>query len=959
MRQVWRLVAVAVLLVACGCDAGGETIEDVVVTDMSDAASDQERADMLDAAPDQDRADMLDAAPDLPDDGTLIDCELPEPEPEPVVMVPPLPSLAGAARVQLDQTYPLPGAHTLSCRAEVAGASDVERIWRRDGQEVGRGEQLAVTLGVGEAVTCEAWSGGAMVASATARAARMGQVADLARQPAPLHINDPDWARGERHEDRDGALGFVTGGALWRTDGSSIGTRRLAASVDFYPLRRVFDDLYEEEWSYDGPGMLRRIDEPSGPLALDLRGEQVRGSVRAVMPCLDGERCALVQRMNSHSFADGVSLWRLARAGQPQQQLWSRDLYHGEGRVVEQGVHRAIVAAGHDATYVVRVGASVEEHVIEGARRPDVLTSAQIGAGACLVVEEGGVLSLRRVDAATGQAVPLVTAGFGYPAALIEAGEGCVALLRGEQGASLLWADAHSARTVDVAFTGPLWVGLDGLVALADATGERLYTFGSDDPASQATPYDGSSRDVAQYITELGRALASGPARWRGGARALYARDAAGQWSELTRGLTQRVKPLGVTGERVVFGDEAGQLWASSPDGQARSPIEPWETASAYPELPARAAGEAPRVVRVNDEVWALGGAAPVLLGHRVWPGERWAAQRGEVVVMISAQGDPLVFGADGVVRTVRDGILSGLSVREVFVWRDELFALAGNADGSPGAARLLRLADDARWVPHGELPGALTRAYVHMSAAGRVVLVSVVDDHADAFELTDTGVSQLPGVPLALTATRALIAEYDDPQDASSVRCFLHDAAGMHGVDRSMCSWDASAEGERFVTPQRLVDHRTSAQVWTIEPDERVATQRATLPQLAWRAPSGATLAGQTLYLRWWTEEGGEELWAWDEAGGMRQVADLWPGPTDSRPDAMLVHDGALYFIATSPQGRAIWRLDGPDAEPQLVHPPIAGVTPRRLLGVQADGAVWFAAMSPEHGEELWVVEP
>jgi ELWxxDGT repeat protein len=949
MRQrVWWIVASAALWAACSGEAG-DAVEDPARVE--DAAPDLERADVPDAAPDlyvvvEDVAPDLpviaeDAAPDLaPDLG---------PEPEPLL------PLAGPPRVQLDPAYPLPGTRVFSCRAEVSGA--FELVWVRGGQEVGRGAALEATLGVGEAVTCEVRAGGAVVASASAVAARMGMIADLERRPASIYPRDPYWERGERHADAASPLRFSVWGALWRTDGSAAGTEReLMTNDPYYEPHREFDDLYEA--GDLGPALLMRRDDPHGTPALDLRAEGLRGFVRAVIPCLDGERCALVHRVNQLRISYEISLWRLARAGQPQQRLWSRDSWNGdEVRVVEQGEHRVIVATGGSGGAVVRVAPAVEERVIEGADHAVRVTSEQVGAGACLLVDEADGAAIHRVDAATGQTVRLASLmGAAYSAVLVEVREGCALLWWREQGAGFLWADPSGERRLNVPLFGPLWAGLDGLLALSTVGGERLYTLGADPPALVATPYgDAPASRVQQYVTERGRAL--GEARISGRAD-VYARDATSQWRALTRGLAESdFALLGVTGERAVFAGASGRLWAASLDGQRRSLIEPWETDSAAPFLPDRADGELARVVNGGGEAWAISGGALTALGHRVRDGQGWAAQRVDEVVMLSEQGDPLHLDAAGVVTVARDGIAPGLRLYEVFVWRDQIFGLAAADGGAEG--RLYKLGAGARWVEHGALDQPASSLQLYMRVADRLVLAAQIADAPQAFELTAAGLEPLPEIPLALTPTRMLVAEYDSRHDDPPARCFLRDAAGRHAVDRRMCSWTAQADGERFISAFRLEYAGSPVTLLTIEPGARVAAERATLPELGWRARGLATTFDGTLYLRWWTLEGGEELWAWDEAGGMRPVADLWPGPNDSRPDSFSVIGGALYFIATSPQGRGIWRIDAPGEAPQLVHPPMARVVPTRLLGVQEDGALWFAAATPEYGEELWAVVP
>jgi hypothetical protein len=67
----------------------------------------------------------------------------------------------------------------------------------------------------------------------------------------------------------------------------------------------------------------------------------------------------------------------------------------------------------------------------------------------------------------------------------------------------------------------------------------------------------------------------------------------------------------------------------------------------------------------------------------------------------------------------------------------------------------------------------------------------------------------------------------------------------------------------------------------------------------------------------------------------------------------------GALYFTATSPAGRGLWRISETGQAPELLHAPVPGVAPSEVLYMQPDGRLLFSAHSPEYGEELWALEP
>lgn len=102
--------------------------------------------------------------------------------------------------------------------------------------------------------------------------------------------------------------------------------------------------------------------------------------------------------------------------------------------------------------------------------------------------------------------------------------------------------------------------------------------------------------------------------------------------------------------------------------------------------------------------------------------------------------------------------------------------------------------------------------------------------------------------------------------------------------------------------------------------------------------------------------ETHGTELWRTDgTAQGTSLVADLIPGAESSLPNGFVLMSGKLYFIG----GWALWRLDGPDAQPVHVWGEIYGgntqILNRSPLFVLGD-RLYFSASAQDVGAEMWV---
>jgi ELWxxDGT repeat protein len=106
------------------------------------------------------------------------------------------------------------------------------------------------------------------------------------------------------------------------------------------------------------------------------------------------------------------------------------------------------------------------------------------------------------------------------------------------------------------------------------------------------------------------------------------------------------------------------------------------------------------------------------------------------------------------------------------------------------------------------------------------------------------------------------------------------------------------------------------------------------------------------------------EELWVTDgTAAGTRQVADLNPGPwpdNSSSPLEMLAVGNRIYFTANDGEhGFELWRSDGTPAGTVLVADIEPGPVDSRPLGLKVmDGKLYFTAYRHDVGRELFVVD-
>ena len=90
---------------------------------------------------------------------------------------------------------------------------------------------------------------------------------------------------------------------------------------------------------------------------------------------------------------------------------------------------------------------------------------------------------------------------------------------------------------------------------------------------------------------------------------------------------------------------------------------------------------------------------------------------------------------------------------------------------------------------------------------------------------------------------------------------------------------------------------------------------------------------------------------------GGTYQVADLWPGPQESRPRNMVVFKDRVYFTADDGQrGPALWKSDGTPQGTQAVRDPVPGSASHAAPEfLRVAGGNLFVAPTPARGVQLW----
>lgn len=123
---------------------------------------------------------------------------------------------------------------------------------------------------------------------------------------------------------------------------------------------------------------------------------------------------------------------------------------------------------------------------------------------------------------------------------------------------------------------------------------------------------------------------------------------------------------------------------------------------------------------------------------------------------------------------------------------------------------------------------------------------------------------------------------------------------------------------------------------------------------------PRNLTRFGDRVFFTAESELEGLELWATDgTVAGTLLVKDIAPGAASSIPDDLVVADGVLYFSAWSPNhGREAWKSDGSAAGTLRITdlaPGPKSSSPQRFT--RAGNRLYFSATDHLHGYELWAI--
>ncbi len=119
------------------------------------------------------------------------------------------------------------------------------------------------------------------------------------------------------------------------------------------------------------------------------------------------------------------------------------------------------------------------------------------------------------------------------------------------------------------------------------------------------------------------------------------------------------------------------------------------------------------------------------------------------------------------------------------------------------------------------------------------------------------------------------------------------------------------------------------------------------------------STREGERIIFSAWTSAHGREVWISDgTSAGTRLVRDIFPGPRDSSPESFFeISPGRVIFVADDGlTGAELWETDGTEAGTR----PIADINPGtepsapRNFSIVAN-RLWFSAFTRAQGRELW----
>ena len=151
-----------------------------------------------------------------------------------------------------------------------------------------------------------------------------------------------------------------------------------------------------------------------------------------------------------------------------------------------------------------------------------------------------------------------------------------------------------------------------------------------------------------------------------------------------------------------------------------------------------------------------------------------------------------------------------------------------------------------------------------------------------------------------------------------------------------------------------------SAVELWAWPDDAARAFRIASLQMTGASDPSPSmAILGSTLYFPGTSTASGNDIQVIELAspGGSTDL-DVVPGPDGSYPTNLTAIDGAIYFSAMSPEhGREPWRIVGgvPSRLSDVRSGP-AGSGPADFIGT--DRRVYFTADDGEHGRELWTYD-
>jgi ELWxxDGT repeat protein len=170
---------------------------------------------------------------------------------------------------------------------------------------------------------------------------------------------------------------------------------------------------------------------------------------------------------------------------------------------------------------------------------------------------------------------------------------------------------------------------------------------------------------------------------------------------------------------------------------------------------------------------------------------------------------------------------------------------------------------------------------------------------------------------------------------------------------------WVSTAVGTFFFTAKSVPSQATKWRLWQTDGSAEGTTEVA--PELSWVAVGPERVPfGPLLLFSADLGDSGLEPWVTDgTAAGTRRLADLWPGPSDSRPSGFRLVDGRVYFAANDGvHGNELWVTDGSSLGTRRLtdlHPGPASSNPREFTPLGDE--VFFSASNGRAGAQIWAI--